>query len=309
LSVAQINIADTDAPIQSSSGKLAGLITSRDQILGGFLDKLDSFAGTLASEFNKVYASGQGLNGFTTVTAQNAVDAADKPLDATGLKFPPVNGSFQIQVHNTKTNLTTSTNIDIALNGLDTDTTLNSLAAQLNAVSGVSATISPGGKLTIKSTSDDQDIAFAKDTSGVLTGLGINTFFTGSDALGLAVNADVVKDPGKFAASQNGIGQDTLNAVALTQFIDKPLDSRDGDTIANVFDGITAETTQGSTVAQSVAQGFQVYADGLQQQSMATSGVNLDEEAVKMITLQRTYQASAKYISAINDLLQVLVNL
>ena len=39
------------------------------------------------------------------------------------------------------------------------------------------------------------------------------------------------------------------------------------------------------------------------------SGVSIDEEAVKMMTLQRIYQASAKYIQTISELLDLLVNL
>jgi flagellar hook-associated protein 1 FlgK len=42
---------------------------------------------------------------------------------------------------------------------------------------------------------------------------------------------------------------------------------------------------------------------------MATSGVSLDDEAVRMITLQRAYQASARYIRTLTDLLDILVNL
>ena len=38
-------------------------------------------------------------------------------------------------------------------------------------------------------------------------------------------------------------------------------------------------------------------------QQQAVSGVSIDEEAVKMLTLQRIYQASAKYIQTVSDLL------
>ena len=36
---------------------------------------------------------------------------------------------------------------------------------------------------------------------------------------------------------------------------------------------------------------------------------DLDEEAIDMIMLQQTYQASARYISTLSDLLDVLINL
>jgi flagellar hook-associated protein 1 FlgK len=62
-------------------------------------------------------------------------------------------------------------------------------------------------------------------------------------------------------------------------------------------------------VARSVADGFRVFEQNLQGQSLATSGVSLDEEAVKMIQFQRSYQVSAKYIATLSELLDLLVKL
>ena len=39
------------------------------------------------------------------------------------------------------------------------------------------------------------------------------------------------------------------------------------------------------------------------------SGVSIDEETINLLTYQRTYEASAKFISVINELLNTLVNL
>ena len=47
----------------------------------------------------------------------------------------------------------------------------------------------------------------------------------------------------------------------------------------------------------------------LESQNTAVSGVSIDEETINLITYQRTYQASAKFIAVINDLLNTLVNL
>jgi flagellar hook-associated protein 1 FlgK len=43
LTSASINIADSDAPLDAASGRLAGLYAARDEVLGGFLDNLDDF--------------------------------------------------------------------------------------------------------------------------------------------------------------------------------------------------------------------------------------------------------------------------
>lgn len=309
IGITEIQIASTHASVQSSSGELSGLVEARDRILGGFIDNLDSFTRNLLFEFNKVYSSGQGLNGYQQITSEFAVNDADNALDAAGLSFTPVNGSFQVQVFNRKTGLTKSTDITVDLNGFDHDTTLGDLATQLDAIDGIAATVGTDGKLTLRSESADQELAFARDTSGVLAALGINTFFSGTSALSAGINKMVSSDPAKFAASRGGIGEDADNAVDLTAFLDRPIDGENGASLGVLYSRLTNEVTQGSSEAKSVAEGFRTYEAQLEGQSASVSGVNLDEEAIKMMSYQRAYQATAKYIATLNDLLNVLINL
>ena len=230
LTINQLRLADTNSPLEFTSGEVAGLINSRDQVLGDFTDKLNNLAGTLAFEFNRVYSSGQGLRGYQSITSESAVDDVNASLDATGLHFTPVTGQFDVQVFNRSTGLTQTSTIHVDLNGLDSEDppSLTSLAAALNGINGVSATITADHRLSIQSTSADGEIGFGNDTSGVLASLGINTFFTGSDVRSLGVNQAVVDDPTKFAASSGGICADTNAAVDLAGFIDQPLDSQGG---------------------------------------------------------------------------------
>jgi flagellar hook-associated protein 1 FlgK len=304
-----LRFTDTGSLFNVSSGQVTGLLNARDQIVGGFQSQLDDFARTLAFEFNKLHSSGQGLNGYQTVTSQSNVLDANAPLDAAGLSYPIVNGSFQMQLYNKTTKLTQTTNITVDLNGLDHDTTLTDVTAQLNAISGVSASIDVNGHLTIKSTAADQDLAFANDSSGFLASMGINTFFTGTNARTLGVNQQIVNDPAKIAVSRGGVGTDTDNGVDLAGFLNRPLDSQNNNTIMQLHDRIIGETTQGSSEAQSVASGLQVFQTSLQSQSLAVSGVNIDEEAVKMLTFQSSFQASAKVIATIKELMDVLIQL
>ena len=67
--------------------------------------------------------------------------------------------------------------------------------------------------------------------------------------------------------------------------------------------------TQSASVAKSVAEGFRVFKETLEGQKFGISGVSLDEEAVKMITYQRQFQASSRLIAAIDELLEVLINI
>jgi flagellar hook-associated protein 1 FlgK len=307
--VANLALAGSDTPLSITSGEVAGLINSRDNILGGFVDQLNSLAGTLSSEFNKIYSTGQGLSGYTQVTSATPVSNADAPLDETGLAVTPVTGDFQVQVYNTQTGLSQNTDVHVVESGLGDDTTLNSLAAQLNSISGLSATVNAQGQLTIATTAANTQVAFSGDTSGALAALGINTFFTGSDAGSLSVNSAAVQDPSTFAASAGGVGVDTNVAQQLANFANVPLASQGGSTLTAMQNTLVANVTQGANVAQSASDGATSFQQSLQSQETSVSGVSLDEETVSMLEYQHDYEASARFISTISSLLDQLVQL
>ncbi|MEM9354186.1 MAG: flagellar hook-associated protein FlgK [Planctomycetota bacterium] len=304
-----IRFEDNNAPLSATGGQLEGLYESRDTIYGGFSDRLDEFAQTLAQEFNRVYSQGQGTTGFDSLTGVESVTSASVALDEAGLNSVPVSGGFDLLIRNTRTELTERVPISIDLNGIDGDTTLDSLAAAIDAADGVTASVTLDNRLQIQTESSELEFAFEGDTSGVLASLGLNTFFTGTNANSLSINQVVVSDGSKFAASLDGIGADTQNALALISLNDEGLSQLEGGTFTAVYDQLINETTSGATVAESVAEGFRVFSQSLEASSQAITGVNLDEETIDMIQLQSTYQAAARYIGTITELLDILVNL
>ena len=309
VAISEIHLAETSSPLSATSGELAGLTHARDEVLGGFLEQLDDFSSSMIFEFNKVFSSGQGLRGYDEITSEFAVDETDVALNQAGLTFTPVNGSFQVMIYNRETKLTETTDIRVDLNGMGDDTTLEDLVAQLDAVSGISASISATRHLQISSDSPEQDFAFAEDTSGILATLGVNTFFTGTDARSMNVSDSLKDDPAKFAASRGGIGSDTDNAVDLANFADREISSQNGDSIRILYMRMTSKTAQGSAIATSEADGNRVFEETLRGQKLATSGVSIDEEAVKMIAIQQSFSAAARYISVLTEMMDRLVNL
>ncbi len=308
----EIRFTDNNSPLVVTGGELNGIYESRDSVISGFLDGLDKFASALAFEFNKVYSQGEGQVGFTSLTSVDQVDDPDAVLNVAGLDFTPVSGHFTFNVRNKDSGLTDSHDIFVDLNGLDGDTTLTSLASTLDAINGVSAQVSFNNELVITADSADVEFSFAGDTSGLLAALGVNTFFTGSSARTLGVNQVLRTDVtagAKFAASASGIGDSADNALRLVNLNDTALEGLDGGSITGVYDQLINDTTQGATVSAAVADGLRVFEGTLDATAQAISGVSLDEEAIDMILLQRTYQASARYISILSDLMDLLVNL
>ncbi len=306
---AEIQISATQSALDMSSGELQGLTTAQDEILGGFLDQLDEFAQTLIFEFNKQYSQGQGLSGYSELTSEFAVDDTGAALNEAGLTYDPTNGLFQVLVYNSRTGLTETTDVIVDLNGLGHDTTLDDLAAKLDAIEGIAASTTSTGKLTIAADDPDCVFSFASDTSGVLASLGLHTFFTGSSAQTIGVSQTLAEDPSLFAASLGGFGADTANAAELVELADRTLDTQQGLSITGLYEQIVSDTAQASSVTTSLAEGSRMYESTLRSQKTATSGVNLDEEAINLIAYQQAYQATARYISTLSELLEMVTQL
>ncbi len=317
INAAKVQFVDNKSLLEVSGGELNGIYQARDTVFAEFLSDFDDLAGSLAFEFNKLYSQGQGIDGFTQLTSAARVDDPTVAINLAGLDFTPTSGKFTVLVRNTQDNTTKTHEITIDLNGLDgNDTTLNSLAAQLNAIDGITASVNVDNRLVLSSESSAIDFSFGiaspNDESGVLAALGVNTFFTGSEAGNLNVNTQLVQGnraSAKFAASSQGINEGTGNVLRLIALYDQSLTGLDGSSIRGIYDTIINGTTQGASIAQSVADGQRVFSGTLEATSQGVSGVNLDEEAIDMITLQRTYQASARFISTLSELLDILVNL
>jgi len=312
-----IQFVDTNSDLKVTGGELHGIYEAQDQILGTFLNQLDELAATLAFEFNKIYSQGQGIDGFTQVTSTSQVNDPDAVLNQAGLPFDPINGSFNILVRNKEDGITKTHNILVDLNGMDgDDITLNSLASAINAIDGLLAEVNFDNQLVIRTTSSDIDFSFGidspQDESGLLAALGINTFFTGDTARNLGVNSALMsgnRAGAKFAASSAGLGEGTGNALRLIGLYDESLDGLGGSTIRGVYDQLVNQMTQGATIAGAMADGLRVFEGTMQANAQAVSGVNVDEEAITMIMLQHTYQASARYIRTLSDLLDVLISI
>ena len=308
-SVIEIRLADTDSPLQVSSGRLKGYYDARDRAAGSAFNDLDQFARDLIEQFNLIHTQGQGLSGFSSVTGTNAADDTTSALDLAGLPVKIENGEFEIQLNDSLSGLTKTHVIRVQLNGGTSDSSLADVTASLDAIAGISASLTPEGKLRIESDSNKITFSFKNDSTNFLAAAGINTFFEGNSAATIAVNSVISNDPRMFAASNSGVGGGTDNALKLAQAFDEPLERLDGRSIKQSFEDLVVRTTQDINVQAGVTEGLQNYYKVLEGKLLGITGVNLDEEAVKMIFYQRAFQASSRVIQTSSELLDTLMNL
>lgn len=305
---------ETGRDLEFVDGRFGGALEARDQSITGILSELNTLAGGIIFETNKIHSEGRGLDGLSEVTSTEAVDDLNAVLTAAGLPFTAQNGHFDIAVENKLTGTTSTIRIDVDLDGIGADTTLTSLTAEINADAaaaglGLTATINNLNRLTIQTTSNDLAFHFEDDTSNVLAALGINGFFQGEDARTIAVDDAVLADPARVAAAASLNQGDNTNILRLAQLRGERVLSNDNATVGEFARGLV--TTLG-VLAQDAEERLDtqdILNTQLQSEREAISGVNLDEEAIDLIRFQRAFQAAARFLAVVDGLIAELINI
>jgi flagellar hook-associated protein 1 FlgK len=176
-------------------------------------------------------------------------------------------------------------------------------------VANVSATLGLDGRVTITSDSADFEFSFSEDSSGVLAALGINTFFTGSNLSDMNVNQRLIDDPMLLAAGQDHVTGDNANALALAGVGDVAVASLGGVSLRDHWARHVQDFAVRAAQANQNVDATSIVAESLTTQKQSVSGVNLDEEAINMLSYQRGYQAAARFITVVDELTQVMLGM
>ena len=304
-----VQLDRTQYQLPQTGGEIRGVIDGRDEILGGFVDDLDQLTGSLISAFNRIHSSGEGLDGYSTVTATNQVNDSNAVLSELDLPGAIRHGSFELKVTNRQTGITQVETIRIDLDGIGSnDTSLEDLRAAISSAANVTATITTTGELKLDA-GPGFELRFANDTSGVLAALGINTFFTGTDSSNIGINSLVKGNHNLLATGLGGGPSDNRNVLQLATVLEQPLESLGNSGIEDFYRTVVSGVAQGTSAEKAKAAGLNLFRQSLVSQREQFSGVSLDEEAVRLIEFQQAYAASARIIRAVDELFDVLVSL
>lgn len=313
-----VQFADSGSPVTVRGGRLEGLIQSRDQHAYGRLADIDQLAAALIFEVNRVHADGQGLAGFTSVTGAYAVKDTAAALNGTDaeLPFAPRNGSFYIAVTDDASGTAVAYQIEVDLDGIDEDGTLESLVADVNdTVEGVTASITADGRLQFEAdtgltfTFGHDGGQFREDTANLLAALGINTFFEGRSAADIAVNEALSASPSMLAAATVNLEGDGSNAGRLSAVGGATSDLLNGSSITEGYGQIANDVAVAGANALDDVEATNAVLAALQTQKESISGVNLDEEAIELLKCERAYQGAARYVVTVDRLLAELLAL
>ena len=209
-----------DVPVSFQIEDINGNITGLD--LGKFdgdyplnyTEQLNKWASELIKAVNGVHSQGAGLIPLQETTSEYGVISTSRAISsrASGLAFSDMvqDGSFEIYLYDSNGNVIdanpgTDINEPYTISVTTGVTTLEDIRDDINStIPDINARI-VNNKLVIGLDGPPAaaaGFAFGRDTSGALTALGINSFFTGENAATIGLNSTLVEDPRLIAAAQ-----------------------------------------------------------------------------------------------------------
>jgi flagellar hook-associated protein 1 FlgK len=139
-----------------------------------------------------------------------------------------------------------------------------------------------------------------------LNGNAGGTFFTGTSASTIAVNPALISNPALIAASGNGNVGNADNALALANIRNQPLIGP--STIDTAYSQLVTQIGSDTQQAQHDSDTAKLLAGSIDDRRQSVSGVSLDEEMTNLVKFQRGYQASARAMSAMDEMIDQLIS-
>lgn len=175
----------------------------------------------------------------------------------------------------------------------------------------------PGGRLGALQSLGGEIAGYRASLSGVARGVadavnsvhttgaagGAGAFFTftpGAEASTIAVRADVLADPRRVATTTGGAAGANDLALRIAALRGGPTDGAYQAFVTRVGTDV-AEAERSHSNATVLTQ-------AVDDRRQSVSGVAMDEEMTNLVRFQRAYQASARAMSTMDEMLDVLIN-
>ncbi len=147
------------------------------------------------------------------------------------------------------------------------------------------------------------------DTSGVLAAVGVNTFFSGSSAMDMAVCSDIAAAPGRIATALGAEMTDNTNALRMAGLRDQTLSSLGAMTPGEFYHRLVTDIGQQLSIKQMQEDNAEIMVQNLANQQSDISGVNINDEAAKLLVFGQMFQAMAKYLSTVQSSLSTIMEI
>jgi len=338
-STASTKILASNNEVEISGGTLAGLIEARDQHLPSMLTRMKTLSETLIAQVNKLHKSGYGLDNSSgleffsgtsidDITVNSQLLADPKKLGVSSDKDAPGNNKRALEIAQLQISLTIgATVIPNDRQILTVEGTTGWSKGDILGVNGDNSTF--GRILTVDSrtqvtielfqnpttkTFDKQfDLEQADGSITVITDkvyrdAGGNYYTTDpnqiddDDLADLVLKGELVElNPGPETSSVMTANSQTITSGETftegTQTF--------SDYFASMYSFIGTQSQQ----AQRNSENTELLVQQLTDYREKVSGVSLDEEMANLIQFQRAFEASARYIRIVDEMLATLMNM
>lgn len=299
----------------------------QDGTIQGYIDDLDTFAQSLITETNNIYAQ-------SAKTSMQSPPLQDVNSD-TSLKNAYSNlqeGTFDVIVYNNNgqevarksitinnsTTMNDSTYSKSILEQINTSTDDNADNNSMNDVDDYfTASFSDGGvfSLMFKDSLQGYKIALEDHGTNFPGTIGVSQFFSGSDGSNIDVKSEYKTDPSLiqgYSAPVSG-NNNVANAMVQMQYDKLNFYRKNGTTATESVEGFyrfvtTRIASDGEKSNSSYDSNTALY-NTVYTEFQSISGVNTDEELANLMKFQSAYGANAKVIATIGQMLDTLLGI
>ncbi|MGJ7921968.1 flagellar hook-associated protein FlgK [Neobacillus sp. LXY-4] len=125
----------------------------------------------------------------------------------------------------------------------------------------------------------------------------------------ITVNPTIMASLNKIAAAKEANAGDAQNANLINNLKFKNINfSNQSTTMNNFYRSIVGETGIKTQEATQMENNFEILVQQAENQRQSVSGVSIDEEMTNMVKFQQSYNAASRYISAVDEVLDKLIN-
>ena len=149
----------------------------------------------------------------------------------------------------------------------------------------------------------------SSDSSGFLAAVGVNSFFSGTDANSIGVSGFVRDSGSNIAVSRTVEMTDNLNASAIAALGDSAQDALGNLSPKEFYRKLVVDLGNEVSITEMQHSNVQSIHHSLEQQRDEISGVDINEQASLMMLYERMFQAMARYMNTISETYETVLTI
>jgi len=266
---------------QLRSGRIKAAIDARDLTINGFKSSIDHIAQTIKTRINEEYVQGTSLPVVELSSKKNAdVDGASGTLEVEELSANLKKGDV------------------LFFSNGGTFTVGKDINAGANSITGALGYVNDEGVQVV-----------SENLQAGLTATIRGMEFFDSAVSGLKINERIESNAGLLSAGVGGDAGNNDMALRLARIADERQETLSGQTFNESVNQAIAGFGQELFNVETQAVDQKAVARMLEEQRISLGGVSIDEEMANLLVFQRAYQANAKLISVLDEMLSEAINI